>query len=60
MNTLIGIPKINKSCSKKELCDWFRNNWKLISPTLGTVENNKQIESSDVEDLFFIDNNSDI
>lgn len=38
------LPKIKKSCNKKELCDWFRLNWKLISQSLGTIQNTETNE----------------
>ena len=59
MQTLIGLPKIYKSSSKKDLCDWFRLNWELISPTLA-IQNSEKNEMSEIEDSFFMENNSDI
>ena len=59
MQTLIGLPKIYKSSSKKDLCDWFRLNWELISPTLA-IQNSEKNEMSEIEDSFFMENDSDI
>ena len=29
------LPQIKKSASKKDIIDWYRLNWKMISPCLG-------------------------
>ena len=62
MKTIKEIPKINKSCSKKELIDWFNKNWKSISQTLKTIESTEPNDfklNETEEDSFFIDSESD-